>query len=52
MAFRAGSVGPSAPFDGAIEHGRPLELRPLTGSYAFYKAFTDAERRSFTLMAP
>jgi hypothetical protein len=26
--------------DGAIEHGRPLELPPLTSSY--YKAFTDA----------
>ena len=28
--------------DGAIEHGRPLELPPLMGSNAYYRAFTDA----------
>jgi hypothetical protein len=28
--------------ESAIEHGRPLELPPLIGTYACYKAFTDA----------
>ena len=28
--------------DGAIEHGRPLELPPLAGSNSYYRAFTDA----------
>jgi Terminase large subunit, T4likevirus-type, N-terminal len=28
--------------ESAIEHGRPLELAPLPGTSAYYKAFTDA----------
>ena len=39
--------------DAAIEHGRPLELPPIKGTYTFYRAFCDASggvgRDSYTI---